>query len=176
LQSFKFNAFLLFSFLKVKLVPILQSSKIVKLIFIEQYVRNCVRDYEIYFVGCVDLQDVFASYLREKNLYNILDKISLSKAVKLTLGIELDKEYQFYLWINRTINCKAMRYATTDSKVLLMLRSYLKSNTNINTTSLNRSKEIMLIKYQFPVSKNSWINDLAKFMKNIKCEILVLRQ
>jgi hypothetical protein len=62
-----------------------------------------------------------------------------------------------------------MTYATTDSKVLLMLWSYLKSNTNINTISLNRSKE-MLIKYQFPVSKNSWINDLVKFMTNMKCE------
>jgi hypothetical protein len=36
----------------------------------------------MYFVGCVDLQDVCASYLREKNLYNCLDKISLSNAVK----------------------------------------------------------------------------------------------
>jgi hypothetical protein len=85
--DFVLDSFLLFPFLKVKLVPILQSSKIVKLIFIEKYVRNFIRDYEMYFVGCVDLQDVFASYLREKNLYNILDKISLSKAVKLTLSI-----------------------------------------------------------------------------------------
>jgi hypothetical protein len=50
----------------------------------------------MYFVGCVDLQDVCASNLREKNLYNSLDTISLSNAVKLTLGIELDKEYQLY--------------------------------------------------------------------------------
>jgi hypothetical protein len=62
----------------------------------------------MYFVGCVDLQDVFASYLREKNLYNCLDKISLSNGVKLTLGIELDKEYQLYPWRNRPIYCKAM--------------------------------------------------------------------
>jgi ribonuclease D len=109
-------------------------------------------------------------YLREKNLYNCLDKISLSNAVKLTLGIELDKEYQLYPWINRPINCKAMTYATTDSKVLLMLWSYLKSNTNINTISFNRSKEIMLIKYQFPVRKNCWIDDLANFMTRMKCE------
>jgi ribonuclease D len=152
---------LIFPFLKVKLVPILQSSKIVKLIFSEKDVRNFFRDYEMYFVGCVDLQDVCASYLREKNLYNCLDKISLSNSVKLTLGIELDKEYQLYPWINRPINCKAMSYATTDSKVLLMLWSYLKSNTNINKISLNRSKEIMLIKYQFPVRKNCWIDDLV---------------
>jgi hypothetical protein len=51
-----------------------------------------------------------------------------------------------------------------------MLWSYLKSNTNINKISLNTSKVIMLIKYQFPVSKNSWINDLAKCMTNMKCE------
>jgi hypothetical protein len=51
-----------------------------------------------------------------------------------------------------------------------MLWSYLKSNTNINTKSWNRSKEIMLIKYQFPVSKNSWIDDLANFMTHMKCE------
>jgi ribonuclease D len=130
----------------------------------------------MYFVGCVDLQDVCASYLREKNLYNCLDKISLSNAVKLTLGIELDKEYQFYPWINRPIICKEKGYATTDSKVLLMLWSYLKSNTNINKISLNRSKEVVLIKYQFPVRKNCWIDDLAKFMTNMKCEVLVLSQ
>jgi ribonuclease D len=109
------------------------------------------------------------SYLREKNLYKSFDKITLSNDVKLTLGIELDKEYQFYPWINRPLICRAKSYATTDSKVLLMLWSYLKSITNINTISLNRSKE-MLIKYQFPVSKNSWINDLVKFMTNMKCE------
>jgi ribonuclease D len=124
----------------------------------------------MYFVGCVDLQDVFASYLREKNLYNSLDKISLSNAVKLTLGIELDKEYQLYPWINRPIDCKAMKYATTDSKVLLMLWNYLKSNIDINKISLNRSKEVMLIKYQFPVRKNCWIGDLANFMTHMKCE------
>jgi hypothetical protein len=43
----------------------------------------------MYFVGCVDLQVVCSSYLREKNLYNCLDMISLSNAVKLTLGIYL---------------------------------------------------------------------------------------
>jgi hypothetical protein len=111
----------LFPFLKVKLVPILQSSNIVRLIFSENDFRNFIRDYEMYFVVGVDLKDVGTSYLREKNLYNSLDKISLSNAVKLTLGIELDKEYQLYPWINRPINCKAMSYATTDSKVLLML-------------------------------------------------------
>jgi ribonuclease D len=118
----------------------------------------------MYFVGCVDLQYVCRSYLREKNLYNSLDKISLSNAVKLTLGIELDNEYQFCPWINRLLICKAKSYATTDSKVLLMLKSYLKSNTNINKISLNRSKEIVLIKYQLPVRKNCWIEDLANFM------------
>jgi ribonuclease D len=126
------DPFLLFPFLEIKLVPILQSSKIVTLIFSENDVRNFIREYEMYFVVCVDLQDVCTLYLREKNLYNCLDKISLSNAVKLTSGIELDKEYQLYPWINRPINCKAMTYATTDSKVLLMLWSYLKSNTNIN--------------------------------------------
>jgi ribonuclease D len=104
------------------------------------------------------------SYLREKNLYKSFDKITLSNDVKLTLGIELVKECQFYTGINRPINCKAMSYATTDSKVLLMLWSYLKSNTNINKISLNRSKEVMLIKYQFPVRKNCWIDDLANFI------------
>jgi hypothetical protein len=123
----------------------------------------------MYCVGGVDLQDVCASYLREKNLYNSLDKISLSNAVKLTLGIELDKEYQLYPWINRPIDCKAMKYATTDSKVLLMLWNYLKSNIDINKISLNRSKEVMLIKYQFPVRKNCWIGDLANFMTHMKC-------
>jgi ribonuclease D len=72
----------------------------------------------MYFVECVDLKDVCTSYLREKKVYNSFDK---NIAVKLTLGIELDKEYQLYPWINRPINCKAMSYATTDSKVLLML-------------------------------------------------------
>jgi hypothetical protein len=57
----------------------------------------------MYFVVGVDLKDVCTSYWREKNLYNSLDKISLSNAVKLTLGIELDKEYQLYPWINRPI-------------------------------------------------------------------------
>jgi ribonuclease D len=168
--DFVLDSFLLFPFLKVKLVPILQSTKIVKLIFSENDVRSFIRDYEMYFVGCVDLQDVCSSYLREKNLYNKLDKISLSKAVKLTLGIELDKEYQLYPWINRPINCKAMSYATTDSKVLLMLWSYLKSNTYINTISLKRSKEI-LIKYQFPVRKNCWIDHLANFIIYDKYEM-----
>jgi hypothetical protein len=63
-----------------------------------------------------------------------------------------------------------MTYATTDSKVLLMLWSYLKSNTNINKISLNRSKDVILIKYQFPVRKNCWIDDLANFMTHMKCE------
>jgi ribonuclease D len=165
---FVLDPFMLFPYLKVKLGPILLSTKIVKLIFSENDARSFIRDYEMYFVGCVDLQAVCTLYLREKNLYNCLDKISLSNAVKKTLGIELDKEYQFYPCINRPLICKAKSYATTDSKVLLMLWSYLKSNTYINTKSWNRSKEIMLIKYQFPVSKNSWIDDLANFMTHMK--------
>jgi hypothetical protein len=102
-----FYPFLLFPYLKVKSGPILLSTKIVKLIFSENDVRSFIRDYEMYFVVGVDLKDVGTSYLREKNLYNSLDKISLSNAVKLTLGIELDKEYQFYPWINRPLICKA---------------------------------------------------------------------
>jgi hypothetical protein len=45
-----------------------------------------------------------------------------------------------------------------------MLKSYLKSNTNINTISLSTSKVIMLIKYQFPVRKSCWIDYLANFI------------
>jgi hypothetical protein len=85
------DPFLLFPYLKVKFGPILLSTKIFKLIFSENDIRSFIRDYEMYFVGCVELQDVCSSYLREKNLYNSLDKISLSNAVQLTLGIELDK-------------------------------------------------------------------------------------
>jgi ribonuclease D len=118
-QTYAIDPFIVFSSFKQEFSPIYtnDNNNIVKLVFSENDVKALMRDFDLYGLGIIDVQDVIGQYMRTRGLSDKL-KVNLSEVVELFIGTKVDKSYQFYHYINRPINDKALEYACDDARLL----------------------------------------------------------
>jgi ribonuclease D len=103
--DFIIDPFLCFSCCKSLSCSVLQNPMILKVVFSENDIRPLQRDFESFLVGAVDSQDVRASFL------GLPQKKSFANVVQEILGIQIDKKYQFFPWVNSPLTPEMIEYA-----------------------------------------------------------------
>ncbi|XP_035701305.1 exosome complex exonuclease rrp6-like [Folsomia candida] len=160
--DFIVDPFLVYPFMKEFLEPIFLNESILKLVFSENDVPRFQRDFDMFFVGVIDLQSVYCTRL------SINQKESLANVVKNLLGLELNKEYQGFYWITRPLPVRAIEYARKDSRMLLCCWNKFKEMYGTENVNLNESKLICSNVYKFPKCKKTPISDYTKLISNGK--------
>lgn len=165
--DFIIDPFLVFKFLKPMLEPIFMNEAILKVFFSNSDIPRFQRDFELFFVGIVDVQAI----RKEKLGLNQVE--SLSTVVRDLIGIDLDKTYQNFYWITRPLPKKALEYARQDSRMLLKCWNKIKTQQNVKELSLKSSNAICSTVYTFPRDKHTPISDynyLVTLWKDSKIE------
>lgn len=166
MSSINFNViidpFTVFNMIRDKIGKLMLNEKIVKLVFDNCDLRALQRDFCIFGVGVIDVQNICMQIL------NLSEKPSLKFCVKHFLNVDIDKSCQNSPWFLRPIVDKYASYAINDTILLLKLWNKLKLEYKIDMYSLNQSKQSTLISYQFPRSKSSVESDFSKMLNLLK--------
>lgn len=158
------DPYLVFPHIKTLLEPILQNVNILKVVFSDNDVLALQRDFQVRCIGVVDVQDI------SKEAHMLEEKESLETVVKNLLGVDMNKEYQFFPWSLRPLPGKALVYARNDSRYLLRIWTVLKECFYAKYYNLGWSKQICIRSYQFPKIKLRLCSDFDKIVEDIKVE------
>jgi exosome complex exonuclease RRP6 len=163
-QTFDFviDPFITFPFSQSGLKSIFLNPNVVKVVFSENDVRSFQRDFELFMVGVVDVQNIF------QNLNEYVDKKDFAFVVNNLLEVSLDKSFQFFPWSIRPLPNEAISYARNDTKYLIRCWNKIKALYDLEDIDLSISKLQTVNVYSFPRRK-ALTSDFEFTVTKIRC-------